>query len=283
MFTRLARIVLGNATILFVLCVCVFMQRSFAQAPAPAPSTATVAPTIQLGAGDSVSIQVYGQPDLTTTVYVADDGTLPVPLAGPVQVAGLSPSDAAKRIEKALRDGSFLVAPQVTLTVTISRSQRVSVIGQVGRPGLYPIENNTSIFDLLAIAGGTLDTAADEIYVLRTDASGASQRYPVNLKGLQDQRGALPTQALHGGDTIIVPRAEQFYIYGEVTAPNKYRVEPNMTVIQAISRAGGVTLRGSESRVDIKRMQNGSYVTIKAKLSDMVKPDDVIHVKESIF
>jgi polysaccharide export outer membrane protein len=88
---------------------------------------------------------------------------------------------------------------------------------------------------------------------------------------------------LHGGDTIVVPRAEQFYIYGEVASPNKYRVEPNMTVIQAISRAGGVSLRGSEHRVEIKRMSKGSYITIKAKLSDLVQPDDVIHVKESIF
>src|SRR5208337_2437751 len=97
----------------------------------------TVKRIIQLGPGDSVSIQVYGQPDMTTTVYVSDDGTIPVPLAGAVPVAGLSPSEASQRIEKALKDGGFLVDPHVTLTVTQSLSQRVSVLGQVGKPGLY--------------------------------------------------------------------------------------------------------------------------------------------------
>ena len=253
-------------------------------AHAAQPRTDAVAPhIIQLGPGDSVSIQVYGQPDMATTVYVSDDGTIPVPLAGPVQIAGLSPSEASKRIEKALKDGMFLVDPHVTLTVTVSRSQRVSVLGQVGKPGLYPIESNTTIFDLLAMAGGALDTSSEEIFLLRTDASGTLQRYPINLKGLDSSKNAIPDQALRGGDSILVPKAEQFYIYGEVTSPNKYRVEPDMTVIQAIARAGGVTPRGSERRVDIKRLVDGKYVNVKAKLNDAVKADDVIHVKESIF
>jgi polysaccharide export outer membrane protein len=257
-----------------------------AQSPRPQVAPAQTAPEsriIQLGPGDSVNIQVYGQPDMNTTVYVSDDGTIPVPLAGPVQVARMSPAEASQKIEKALKDGKFLVKPQVTLAVLVSRSQRISVLGQVGHPGLYPIESNTTIFDLLALAGGALDTSADEIFLLRPDAAGNVQRYPINLRGLDDARKSIPTQALHGGDSVFVPRAEQFYIYGEVTAPNKYRVEPQMTVIQAITRAGGVTPRGSERRVDIKRLSDAKYVTIKAKLNDLVKPDDVIHVKESIF
>lgn len=258
-----------------------------AQPPGPnglPPAQTEVARIIQLGPGDSVNMQVYGQPDMTTTVYVSDDGTIPVPLAGPVQISGMSPSEASKKIEKALKDGRFLVDPHVTLTVVVSRSQRISVLGQVGHPGLYPIESNTTIFDLLALAGGALDTSADEIFLLRPDASGNVQRYPINLKGLDNAKMSIPSQTLRGGDSIFVPRAEQFYIYGEVTAPNKYRLEPQMTVIQAISRAGGVTPRGSERRVDIKRLgTNGNYVTVKAKLNDFVKPDDVIHVKESIF
>jgi polysaccharide biosynthesis/export protein len=239
---------------------------------------------IQLGPGDSVNIQVYGQPDMTTTVNVSDDGTLRVPLAGPVPVAGLSPAEASQRIEKALKDGKFLIDPHVTLTVVLSTSQRVSVSGQVGKPGLYQIESNTTIFDLLAMAGGALDTASEVILLLRPDATGSVQRYPINLSGLDDPKKSVPAQALHGGDSIFVPKAEQFYIYGEVTNPNKYRLEPDMTVVQAISRAGGITPRGSEHRVDIKRMTaNGQYVTIKAKLNELVKADDVIHVKESIF
>ena len=254
-----------------------------ASAP-PAPGIQAAPRIIELGPGDSVSIQVYGQPDMATTVYVSDDGTIPVPLAGPVQISGLSPSEASKKIEKALKDGRFLIDPHVTLTVRVSRSQRVSVLGQVGKPGVYPIESNTTIFDLLAMAGGALDTGSEEIFLLRKDAAGTLQRYPINLKGLDNSKNAVPAQGLRGGDSILVPRAEQFYIYGEVASPKKYRVEPGMTVVQAIAVAGGVTARGSERRVDIKRLvADGKYVTVKAKLNDLVKADDVIHVKESIF
>jgi polysaccharide export outer membrane protein len=250
----------------------------------PAAQREALSRIITLGPGDSVNIQVYGQPDMTTTAYVADDGTLSVPLAGPVQIAGLSPSEASQRIEAALKNGHFLVDPHVTLAVLVSRSQRVSVLGQVGKAGIYPIESNMTIFDLLAQAGGALETGSDVIFLLRTDPNGVVQRYPLNTKNLDEVQKSIPGHALRGGDTIFIPRAEQFYIYGEVTSPNKYRVEPDMTVIEAIARAGGVTPRGSERRVDIKRMAaDGSYVTVKAKLNDPVKPDDVIHVKESIF
>jgi len=264
-------------------CLAVHAAQSSRGNSSPPPPANSPPRIIQIGPGDSVSIQVYGQADMSTVVYVSDDGTIPVPLAGPVQVAGLSPAEASKRIEKALKDGNFLVDPHVTLTVTVSRSQRVSVLGQVGKPGLYPIEANTTIFDLLALAGGSLDTASEEIFLLRADASGTVQRYPINLKGLDQAKGVVPGQTLRGGDSLFVPKADQFYIYGEVTTPNKYRVEPDMTVVQAIARAGGVTPRGSERRVDIKRLVDGKYVTVKAKLNDPVKPDDVIHVKESIF
>jgi polysaccharide biosynthesis/export protein len=271
------------ALIWSICCLCANTVQSASLSSPPAPRSDAAPRIIQLGPGDSVSIQVYGQPDMATLVYVSDDGTIPVPLAGPVQIGGLSPSEASKRIEKALKDGMFLVDPHVTLTVTVSRSQRVSVLGQVGKPGLYPIESNTTIFDLLAMAGGALDTSSEEIFLLRTDVNGTLQRYPINLKGLDKSKNAIPEQALRGGDSILVPRAEQFYIYGEVTSPNKYRVEPDMTLIQAIARAGGVTPRGSERRVDIKRLVDGKYVTVKGKLNDIVKADDVIHVKESIF
>jgi polysaccharide export outer membrane protein len=237
-----------------------------------------------LGPGDSIALQVYGQPDLNATVTVADDGTIPVALVGAVQVNGLSPSEAERRTEKALVDGNFLVAPHVTITVVQSRSQRISVLGEVGSPGRYPIESNTTIFDLLAQAGGVKETSSSTIFLLRTDADGKIERYPIDLKAMADGRGALPFPGLRGGDSIMVPRAAQFYIFGEVTSPNMYRIEPGMTIVQAIARAGGVTPRGSRNRFELKRRDaNGVEHEVKAKLSDPVLPDDVIRVKESIF
>ena len=252
--------------------------------PAPAPPAPDSRSLMQLGPGDSVAVQVYGQPDMGATVYVSDDGTIPMPLVGAVQVAGMSPAAAARQIEGALRTGKFLVDPHVTITVTQSRSQRVSVLGEVGTPGRYTIESNETIFDLLAQAGGTKETSADVAYLMRPDKNGNMERFEVNLKSFTREQKALPTQLLQGGDSVYVPRAEQFYIFGEVTAPNMYRIEPGMTVIQAIARAGGITARGSKSRLEIKRKgADGREVTIKAKGSDPVQANDVIRVKESIF
>jgi polysaccharide export outer membrane protein len=259
--------------------------------PSPEPQTPEIAippepppPILQLGPGDSVAVQVYGQPDMAVTVYVSDDGTIPIPLAGNIQVAGLSPAEASRRVEAAYLAGKFLVDPHVTLTVTQSRSQRVAVFGQVGQPGRFPIESNTSIFDILAQAGGVTENGSDIVYILRTGKDGKISRYPINLKGLTDANKSLETQGLMGGDSIYVPKADQFYIYGEVSGPGKFRVEPGMTVIQAIVRAGGITIRGSKHRVEVTRkMPDGTLVTSKAKLSDLVRTDDVIQVKESIF
>jgi polysaccharide export outer membrane protein len=241
-------------------------------------------PLLQLGPGDTIAIQVYGQPDMSSTVYVADDGTVSVPLAGNVPVSGLSPAEAGKSIEASLKNHKILVDPHVTVTVTQTRSQRVSVLGQVGTPGRYAIESNTSIFDLLAQAGGVSATGSDVIYIIRQDKDGRETRYPVDLKGLASGNGTVLTMALKGGDSVFVPKAEQFSIYGEVQQPGRFRVEPGMTVIEAIAKAGGITLRGSTRRVEIKRkLPDGSYSTVKAKFGDLVQPEDVIHVKESIF
>jgi polysaccharide export outer membrane protein len=243
----------------------------------------TQRPLMQIGAGDSIMISVYDQPDMTATVYVSDDGTVPVPLAGPVHVAGLSPAGASQAIEKALRDGKYFKNPHVTITIVQVRSQRVSVLGEVASAGRYPIDSKTTVFDLLAQAGGVKDTAATTIYLLRSE-NGATARYPIDLRIMGDGSKTPSTLSLQAGDSILVPKADEFYIYGEVSAPGKYRVEPNMTLVQAIVRAGGVTIRGSRNRVEIKRKgPNGETSLIKGKLDELIQPDDVIRVKESIF
>src|SRR5215475_13203091 len=121
-------------------------------------------PLLQLGAGDQVKMEVFGRPEMDTVTYVSDDGTVRVPLAGPVPIAGRSPAEAAERVEAALRKGQFLVDPHVTFTVIQSRSQRVSVLGEVKSPGRYPIESNSTVLDLIAQAGGPTEKGADTIY-----------------------------------------------------------------------------------------------------------------------
>jgi polysaccharide export outer membrane protein len=249
---------------------------------ADAPASADPRQETRLGPGDPVTVQVVGQPD-AGTVYVNNDGSITVPLVGKVQVAGMSSDEAAARIATALKAGGFFVDPQVTI-VAQPRSQVVSVIGEVHTAGRFPVNPSTTILDLLAQAGGVKDTAAQIGYVLRRDDSGHTSRYPVKLDGLTDIKDALPTSTLLGGDTLVIPVAEHYYVTGEVTTPGKYYIEPGMTVLQAILHAGGITERGSEHRIEVKRLaKDGQYQVLHAKPGDPIQADDVIRVKESIF
>jgi polysaccharide export outer membrane protein len=246
------------------------------------PTTGDQPHMTQLAPGDPVSIQVLGQPD-ATNVYVGDDGAINVPLAGSIQVAGLSPIEAATRVAKALKDGGYFVDPHVTI-VTQPSSQVVTVLGEVHNSGRFPITPGTTILDLLAQAGGLKETASDVGYVQRRDENGHINRYAVKLNGLTDIKDALPTSTLLGGDSLVVPPAEHYYVTGEVASPGKYYIEPGMTVTQAIMHAGGINERGSEHRIELKRLsKDGQYKVIHPKPGDQIQADDVIRVKESIF
>jgi polysaccharide biosynthesis/export protein len=257
--------------------------------PTPGPMSATAPSTtdprlIQLGPGDSLAVHVYGQPDMDGNVYVSDDGVITLPLLGKVKVTHLSPIEAAQNIEQELKSRNLLVNPHVTLTVLQSHSQLVSVLGEVHTPGRYAINPNTSVIDVLAEAGGETENGANFVYVLRPDEQGKVHRYRVDLRGIGEATGQVSSAPLQAGDSLFVPRALQFYIYGEVATPGEYRLEPGMTVIEAVARAGGTTQKGSRRHFEVKRTdQDGHSVSISAKPDDLVEPDDNIRVKESLF
>lgn len=235
-------------------------------------SGAALAQAQKLGPGDTVHVTVFGQPDLTSDARVSDRGTLDLPLVGPVKVGGQTPADAAGTIAAALKKGEFLKHPQVTVALTAVRSQQVSVLGLVVRPGRYPLEEaHLKVPDILAAAGGVAPGGADTVTVIR---NGEARKVRALARDFE----------LKGGDTVHVERAPVFYIYGEVTHSGAYPVGANMTVMQAISVGGGITPRGSERRVKLRRAgADGKVVESDANLQDIVKADDVIFVKESIF
>ena len=226
----------------------------------------------KLGAGDAVRVTVFQQPDLTTDARISDKGTIKMPLVGEVKVAGLSLGDAGKQIATELQKGQFLKNPQVSVALTTLRSQQVSVLGMVARPGRYALDDTSSqLADVIAAAGGIAAGGFETVTVLR---SGKEQKVDMFGKPFQ----------LQAGDTVNVERAPVFYIYGEVTRSGAYRVEQNMTVMQAIAAGGGVTPRGSDRRLKLRRPNDtGKLVETDAKLQDRVRADDVIIVKESLF
>jgi polysaccharide export outer membrane protein len=259
------------------------VAQSAADKSAPAAKAPT-RPLLPLGAGDVVNVQVYGRPELGTTTYIAEDGSITVPLAGTIPVKGLSPTTAATKIAAAYKAGQILKNPQVSVMVTQSRSQLVSVLGEVRTPGRFPVDAGTNVLDLLAQAGGTTERSGNVMYIIRANATGEAERSAIDLRGLASQQYSLKLLTLQGGDSVFVPPAEQFYIYGEVQTPNMYRLEPDMTVLQAISRSGGLTKVASSSRIEIKRRDDsGQLVTRKVSMNERVLADDVIYVKESFF
>jgi polysaccharide export outer membrane protein len=231
-----------------------------------------LAQTEKLGAGDAVRITVHQQPDLTTDARVSERGMVAMPLIGEVKLAGMSQVEAARAIADSLKKGQFLRNPQVTVAITTVRSKQVSVLGAVARPGRYALDDTSSkLSDVIAAAGGITPTGADTVTVMR---DGKEQRVAVLGKPFD----------LKGGETIHVERAPVFYIYGEVTRSGAYRIEPNMTVMQAIAAGGGMTPRGSDRRLKLRRAgADGKVAETDAKLHDAVKADDVIFVKEALF
>lgn len=273
-----------------LLCSCAAPPSRMAPVPQqPAPDTALPddipqPQLLQLGAGDAVRLQVAGRPELDATLYVSDDGDLDVPMIGQVHAGGLAPAEAARAIAAAYRSRDLLVDPQVTLVLDRYQSQRISVLGQVRSPGRLPLQSHTTVFDALAEAGGMTDDAADTVYVMRAGSDGKVGRIAVPLRSGAGAASAPLELALRGGDAIFVPPAERFYIYGEVNTANMYRLEPGMTVRQAISRGGGLTVRGSGRRVEITRKSaDGRIATIDAGPDMRVQSGDVIRVKERLF
>jgi polysaccharide export outer membrane protein len=248
------------------------------------PAAEPARPLLELGVGDMLNVQIYGRPELETTTYISDDGSITMPLAGPVPIAGLSPASAAQQVADAYKGAQLLRDPQVTILLMQSRSQQVSVLGEVRAPGRFPADSTTTLLDLLAAAGGTTETSADTLVVIRQDEKGNLERHPVSLRGLENGGESLQLLTPRGGDTVFVAVADQFYIYGAVQAPNMYRLEPGMTVLQAIARSGGLTELATTRRIKVEReAADGTIVTDKIDLTDRVKADDVIFIRERFF
>lgn len=316
-----------------------------------------------LGSGDVLKINVYSNPDLTLDTRVTESGFISFPLIGEVQVGGITPFAAEKKIAGLLQTGGFITDPQVTILVVQFQSKLISVLGSVNKPGRYPLDRATNLADLLALVGGiTLDgsdiativsktgkvdydlrnivgkgdgsqnvalsggeivyvhsrdvavmgqvnrpgkysvvggvrTVADflsiaggispagsDMVVVTTIRNGSINRLEVDVDTLFNAGNSSANIELLSGDSIYVPRAPMVYIYGEVQRPGSFRVERNMTVVQALAQGGGTTVRGTQRCIQMYR-RNPENVMVKTsvKLTDAVHQDDVIYIQESLF
>jgi polysaccharide biosynthesis/export protein len=237
----------------------------------------------RFGPGDALKILVYGSPDLTLETKINEHGKITFPLLGEIVIEGLTPSAAEKRIAERLENEGYLRKPQVTILTSALYSQQISVLGHVRNQGRYAIEGQRSLTDVLAMAGGISPDGGNVVTLIRADKD-AFVKEEIDILAIFQSGDMTMNRMIRGGDLIYVATAPRFYIYGEVQRPGFYRLEPRMTVVQALSTGGGLNVRGTERGVRIQRRgADGALRVIKVKPDDLVQPDDVVYIQESLF
>jgi len=251
--------------------------------PAAQPAS-TAIDDYRLGPGDTLGVLVFQNPDLSLDVRVSESGLISYPLIGSLSVGGQTLIEAQAALARALRSGGYVRDPQVSLVLRQIRGNQVSVLGQVSRPGRFALEAfSTRVSDMLAAAGG-ITQAGDDWLVVTGSRDGRAFRKEVDVPSLFGPQPSSDDIVLAPGDTLYVGKAPQFYIDGQAQKPGAHRLERGMTVRQALAAGGGPTARGSQNRLRVHRKDaQGRLVEAVPQMNDLVRPDDVIHVGESLF
>ncbi len=274
-------------------------QQPAAPAAAPTVPTAASAPAAgdtragpgasnaseyRLSLGDTIRISVFQSPDLSLETRITESGSISYPLLGSVSLVGMSVSQAEKRLADGLRDGNFLKQPQVSINVVTVRGNQVSVLGQVGKPGRYPLESgDVRLSDIIATAGGINPTGSDTVILVGT-REGKPFRQEVDMPSLFGANRSSRDLPLQNGDVVWIERAPTIYVYGEVQKPGPIRLERGMTLMQVLASGGGLTNRGTEKGIRVHRKDaSGKTAILQPALTEELKQDDVVFVRESLF
>ena len=243
--------------------------------------------SLTIGPGDMLHLKVLEAPELEQSSRVSDAGTLTLILGGKVQVAGLTPADAAIAIERVLVEGHYVLTPHVSVTTEQTATQNVTILGQVRTLGSYPIATPRPILDVLALAGGLNDLAQRKVTIQRH-----STKERVDYVLSNSANAALDANVpVYPGDTVLVPKADVVYVLGDVNRPGGIAIVTNdskLSALQALSLAGGTPPNAvpSHSRL-IRKQADGTHVELPLQLSAMQKGkepdiplqgDDIIYV-----
>lgn len=250
---------------------------AFLQAQTPSTSAAPMQPSdgYKLGANDEVEVTIYGlgqQQNQVVRTRIKEDGTITIPFLGAVQARDRTARELAQQINGQLRSGGFFNNPSVNVDVTQYVSNVVTVSGQVGTPGIYPLDRPLTIGMAVARAGGGRSDGADYVILRRRNDPTEHQIPFANLTG--DWSTAVMVEA---GDTLYVPVAPVVFVYGQVNSPGSLTIRSGMTLRQVLARAGGPTLGGSQKNITIYR---GDQKVKKAELDSQVQPNDTIYIHE---
>jgi polysaccharide biosynthesis/export protein len=236
--------------------------------------------------GDVLQVRVLEAPELEQSVRVTDAGTLTLILGGKVQVAGLTPPEAALAIARALVEGNYVLTPHVSVTLSQTVTQNVTIMGQVRSPGSYAIGTPRPILDVLALAGG-LTELADRRVTIQRHATKERVVFVVSNSANTELDGSV---AVLPGDTVIVPKADVVYILGDVNRPGGIAMATNdsrLSALQALTLAGGAPPNAAPARARLIRKQaDGSHLDTPLQLSAMQKgkePDQQLQADDIIY
>jgi polysaccharide biosynthesis/export protein len=251
----------------------------------PAAAEVAAQDLYRIGPGDALKITVYQSPDLSVDTKVTEAGVISYPLLGSVKLGGLTVTQAEAAIADALKKGEFVKNPQVIIVVTQVRANQVNVLGQVGSPGRFPLDlAGMRLTEVLALAGGVAQATGSETVVLVGNRNGKPFRQEIDLPSIFAENGRGNDVVVQPGDVVWVDRGPQIYLYGEVQRPGQIRLERNMTVMQALAVAGGLTQRGTLRGLRINRRDaGGRFVTLEPAMEDRLREGDVVYIRESLF
>ena len=247
-----------------------------AAAKTSSPGNRNLASSIRLGQGDLVEVNVYDVPELNTHTRVSDTGDIDLPLVNQVHVEGLTVEEAEKAIEQRLDHGGFVRNPHVQLFVSEYTSDGTSVLGEIMKPGVYPVLGEQRLFNLLSAAGGLSPAAGTTITI--THKAEPEKPVVVSIsRNLEDHPDS--NVPIFPGDTVMVRRADVIYVVGDVNRPSGFLMDNGgkLTVLQAIALAGGTTSTAKLGGVRIIRKSPQGVAEIPVSLKKMLraKADDL--------
>jgi len=227
----------------------------------------------RIGPKDLLEITVFGLPELSQTVRVSEDGSITMSLLGRVEVSGLTAQELEKKLASIL-DKQY--TKEARVTVFIKEYQKVSVIGAVGRPGMYELVGPTTLLQAIAQAGGLTAQAMNELFVYRIGKDGKQTTITIKVEELMTSGNQDLNIELQPKDVVTVPIDQMLnvFVYGEVKTPGAipYLRSKKITLLQAIAQAGGPTEWAKKSKVMIKRKDNktGKEMKINVNLKNMI-------------
>jgi polysaccharide export outer membrane protein len=252
----------------------------------------------RLGPEDEIEIRVWSHEDLTRKTRIGLEGNISFPFVGEIKARGLSVSELQKELEQRLGP-KYIVDPRVSITVTEFKSQKFFVVGNVQKPGTFPLTKPIRVVEAISKAGGIASGGAGKplsgavVTVIRAqpgekiDQPKRPNQIPEGQKITISLSAALagdPKQnvEIKNGDTIYVPNLI-YYVTGEVKKPGRYPYEENMTVLMAVTTAEGFNDKASARGTYIIREQSGVKQKVKAGMDDPIRPGDTVVVPESWF